>query len=82
MIERLLSIVEEETPLRPVTVRLGQIAGGSTGAWNRGEWFPSLVISSKHIGQVPTLSEVHRLAQILHFITYVLVRPRMSHGSL
>ena len=82
MTERLLSIAAEETPLQPITVRLGQIAGGSTGAWNRGEWFPSLVISSKHIGQVPTLSEVRRLAQILHRVAHILVSTRMFHGSL
>jgi thioester reductase-like protein len=35
--------------------RVGQIAGAVKrgGLWNRAEWFPSLVISSAHIGAVP-----------------------------
>ncbi|PQE13474.1 NRPS-like enzyme protein [Rutstroemia sp. NJR-2017a WRK4] len=35
--------------------RVGQIAGAvqRSGSWNRDEWFPSLVISSTHIGAVP-----------------------------
>ncbi|KAL8994171.1 MAG: hypothetical protein Q9169_005790 [Polycauliona sp. 2 TL-2023] len=35
--------------------RVGQLTGASKGfgAWNRREWFPSLVISSAHIGAVP-----------------------------
>lgn len=45
----------------PITVaRLGQIAGavgefnaGEAAVWNRREWFPSLVVSSAHIGCLP-----------------------------
>jgi thioester reductase-like protein len=35
--------------------RVGQIAGAvkRAGLWNRSEWFPSLIISSAHIGAVP-----------------------------
>ena len=58
IIERLLNIAEEETDLRPITVRVGQICGSSNGSWNRNEWFPSLVISSKHLGCLPALAQV------------------------
>ncbi|TCD61564.1 putative NRPS-like protein biosynthetic cluster [Steccherinum ochraceum] len=58
VIERLLSIAEEETVLRPVTVRVGQLAGGASGAWNRAEWFPSLVKSSLYLGSLPSLDQV------------------------
>lgn len=40
----------------PVTIiRPGQLAGSvvSTAEWNRHEWFPSLIISSKALGMVP-----------------------------
>ncbi|PYI07034.1 acetyl-CoA synthetase-like protein [Aspergillus sclerotiicarbonarius CBS 121057] len=35
--------------------RVGQIAGAvrSAGLWNRAEWFPSLVLSSLHVGALP-----------------------------
>ncbi|TCD65683.1 putative NRPS-like protein biosynthetic cluster [Steccherinum ochraceum] len=55
VIERLLSIAEEETSLRPITVRLGQVAGGLSGAWNRSDWFPALVKSSSHLKCLPVL---------------------------
>lgn len=36
-------------------VRVGQVAGAvrSPGLWNSHEWFPSMVLSSLHFGQVP-----------------------------
>lgn len=35
--------------------RVGQIAGAVryAGLWNKAEWFPSLIISSLHVGTVP-----------------------------
>jgi thioester reductase-like protein len=35
--------------------RVGQVAGAlrSPGLWNKAEWFPSLVISSLHVGALP-----------------------------
>ncbi|KAK4691469.1 hypothetical protein P7C71_g5539, partial [Lecanoromycetidae sp. Uapishka_2] len=43
----------------PISVcRVGQIAGpmreGSIGVWNKAEWLPSLVISSVHMGFLPS----------------------------
>src|SRR5262249_17477058 len=41
----------------PVAVmRVGQVAGpvGCSGMWNRSEWLPSLVISSQHLGSLPS----------------------------
>ncbi|SMQ55260.1 unnamed protein product [Zymoseptoria tritici ST99CH_3D7] len=46
-----------ETAQVPVTIiRPGQLAGSavSTAEWNRHEWFPSLIISSKALGMLPT----------------------------
>lgn len=36
-------------------VRVGQIAGpaAGSGVWNKAEWFPSLVLSSLHLGVIP-----------------------------
>ncbi|THH31711.1 hypothetical protein EUX98_g2485 [Antrodiella citrinella] len=55
VIERLLSLAETESALRPIVVRLGQVTGGATGAWNRAEWFPAMVKSSSYIGCFPTM---------------------------
>ena len=60
VIERLLQIAEGETPLKSVTIRLGQVAGSTTGAWNRDEWFPALVASSKLLGCLPNLEQVSK----------------------
>ncbi|KAH8100027.1 acetyl-CoA synthetase-like protein [Cristinia sonorae] len=56
VVERLLSVAQEETPLRPVTVRVGQVAGGPNGAWNSNEWFPTMLKSSVYLGCLPLLS--------------------------
>lgn len=38
------------------SIRVGQIAGprGKAGAWNRQEWFPSIIASSLYLGALPT----------------------------
>ncbi|KAJ5644413.1 NRPS-like enzyme [Penicillium longicatenatum] len=55
--ERLLAEVAERSSgaFHPAYSRVGQIAGPvrSSGLWNRAEWFPSLVLSSAHIGALP-----------------------------
>ncbi|CAL1699334.1 unnamed protein product [Somion occarium] len=55
--EKLLSVVASKTTLRPVTVRVGQVTGGRSGAWNQAEWFPSLVKSSVNLGCLPVLPQ-------------------------
>ncbi|KAF9012818.1 acetyl-CoA synthetase-like protein [Hymenopellis radicata] len=37
-----------------IVLRIGQLTGGSTGAWHTREWFPTLVQSSKELGCLPT----------------------------
>lgn len=56
--ERILEQAAEETTLRPVIVRAGQICGGINGQWNTTEWFPTLVKSSLHLGALPGGHEV------------------------
>ncbi|TCD63228.1 putative NRPS-like protein biosynthetic cluster [Steccherinum ochraceum] len=55
--ERILEICASKTPLRPIVVRVGQITGSPSGAWNTSEWFPSLVRSSVYLGALPELEE-------------------------
>ncbi|KAL4974654.1 NRPS-like enzyme [Aspergillus desertorum] len=45
----------ETRNLRTAFARVGQIAGAANapGLWNKTEWFPSLVLSSLHVGAVP-----------------------------
>lgn len=51
--ERILSIAAQETPLRPVIIRVGQLSGGVNGHWNVKEWFSGLVRASQIIGAAP-----------------------------
>ncbi|MCJ1438984.1 hypothetical protein MMC27_008374 [Xylographa pallens] len=54
--ERLLSAAAYEETGIPCTIcRVGQIAGpvGKQGMWNKQEWIPSIIASSKYLGQLP-----------------------------
>ncbi|GJJ05919.1 putative NRPS-like protein biosynthetic cluster [Clathrus columnatus] len=51
--ERILTIAELETALKPVIIRVGQLSGGMNGNWTTREWFPSIVIASQIIGSLP-----------------------------
>ncbi|PSR71637.1 hypothetical protein PHLCEN_2v12490 [Hermanssonia centrifuga] len=53
--EKLLSTASNITPLQSVSIRVGQVTGGASGAWNSTEWFPSLVRTSVSLGCLPTL---------------------------
>ncbi|KAK6386277.1 putative NRPS-like protein biosynthetic cluster [Exophiala oligosperma] len=53
--ERILLAAARQSGV-PVTIhRVGQVAGPTTekGEWNRTEWFPTLMITSVAIGQIP-----------------------------
>ena len=53
--ELLLDYADQKLDTRSSIARVGQLAGpaDSIGSWNATEWFPSLVISSCHIGALP-----------------------------
>ena len=54
--ERLLEIAATDCNVPVSVCRVGQIAGpirGSEGMWNKQEWLPSLVLSSRHLGVIP-----------------------------
>jgi thioester reductase-like protein len=44
--EAILARAAQQTPLRPIIVRLGQLTGSGNGYWNQREWFPSMVKSA------------------------------------
>ncbi|GAB7340817.1 hypothetical protein MBLNU457_7181t1 [Dothideomycetes sp. NU457] len=52
---RILAAAARGSGVPAVVVRVGQLAGPVTekGVWNKQEWFPSIVSSSKAIGKVP-----------------------------
>lgn len=56
--EKILESAASTTPLRSVVVRVGQVAGSPSGAWNTSEWLPSLVRSSVHLKAFPTVDQV------------------------
>ncbi|MCJ1242991.1 hypothetical protein MMC30_000187 [Trapelia coarctata] len=53
--ERLLESAGEVSGVNAAICRVGQIAGpvNKSGVWNKQEWFPSLVTSSKYLGVLP-----------------------------
>lgn len=54
--ERLLGRACAEFNIPVSICRVGQVAGsvqGSHGMWNKQEWLPSLILSSKHLGVIP-----------------------------
>ncbi|GAD96178.1 NRPS-like enzyme, putative [Paecilomyces variotii No. 5] len=54
--ERLVEAYSASTGVANAVLRVGQIAGpvlSTTGFWNKQEWFPSLIASSKYLGILP-----------------------------
>ncbi|TFY63805.1 hypothetical protein EVG20_g6168 [Dentipellis fragilis] len=51
--EKILETAAAKTALRPVDIRVGQMAGGLNGNWTIAEWLPSLIRSSVHLGALP-----------------------------
>ncbi|KIJ49855.1 hypothetical protein M422DRAFT_246221 [Sphaerobolus stellatus SS14] len=51
--EQILRAAHRNTALKPVIVRVGQLAGGINGNWNAREWFPSLVRASQVVKGAP-----------------------------
>lgn len=56
--ERLLVEATARNGLKPIVVRLGQLAGSDNGAWNKSEWFPSLIKSSVTLELLPSVRGV------------------------
>lgn len=54
--ERLINLAREKSQVPASICRIGQIAGPiqrPKGMWNKQEWLPSLLLSSKHLGMIP-----------------------------
>lgn len=56
--EQVLSRATETAGIPATVCRVGQIAGPVRskdigGSWNKQEWLPSLIASSKYLGQIP-----------------------------
>ena len=77
--ERVAASVAEKTTLRPVIVRIGQIAGSSSGAWKPSEWVPSIIKSSIHLGALPTEDKVRR-ETFVNIILAIMGHYRRSRG--
>lgn len=53
--EHILEQVAQQTALKPLVIRPGQLSGGPNGYWNTKEWFPALVKASQTLGKLPDL---------------------------
>jgi thioester reductase-like protein len=51
--ESMLVKASEQTPLKPIIVRLGHVCGGPSGYWDPVEWVPALVRSGQILGCLP-----------------------------
>ena len=56
--EQILDEAARRTPLRPTSIRLGQIVGGPGGHWSEREWCAALVKSSIYLGKLPAVPGV------------------------
>jgi len=54
----MLELAAEQTSLRPVIVRVGQVSGGVNGCWNPLEWIPGIVQSAALTRSLPSLGKV------------------------
>ena len=54
----MLEDVAEQTSLRPVIVRVGQVSGGLNGYWNPLEWIPGIVQSAALTKSLPLFGKV------------------------
>ena len=99
--ERILQIAVAKAGVKASVLRLGQVAGpvdeaGLGGEWNKHEWFPALVKTSKTLGCIPTdlvdpdWVPIDRLADIMVEIihnecnvsqVYNLVSPRLGNWA-
>ena len=88
--ERLLEIAATDCKVPVSVCRVGQIAGpirGSEGMWNKQEWLPSLVLSSRHLGVIPdSLSGLETVDWIpidtlSDVITELALQPSTALGS-
>ncbi|KAH7929530.1 acetyl-CoA synthetase-like protein [Leucogyrophana mollusca] len=52
--EEILVETAKRTALKPLIVRVGQLSGGLTGAWNTNEWVPALIQSAEVLQCLPT----------------------------
>ncbi|KZV95712.1 acetyl-CoA synthetase-like protein [Exidia glandulosa HHB12029] len=56
VVERMLQIAAERTPLKSVSIRVGQLAGGHSGCWNASDWLPVIVRSAAKLSCLPDAS--------------------------
>ena len=84
--ELLLEYAAQKLRVSTSFVRVGQIAGAvnHAGLWNKAEWFPSLVISSLHVGAIPnslgpTLSKVDWMP--IDLLAEILVDLALHNGQ-
>lgn len=63
--ERILHIASEKTPLRTISVRIGQLVGGDNGSWDTDQWLPAAVRGGEITGVIPRLSGVSTSPMLL-----------------
>ncbi|KDQ15200.1 hypothetical protein BOTBODRAFT_145241 [Botryobasidium botryosum FD-172 SS1] len=52
--ERILQIASQKTPLRTLSVRIGQLSPSGDGFWEADSWLPIQIASSQYLGVTPS----------------------------
>lgn len=77
--EQMLYNAAKETTLRPIVLRVGQIAGGVNGGWNTSDWVPAMIKSSVALGCLPVFEGVGHFFDSSQ-VTSSSLRLRSVHG--
>jgi thioester reductase-like protein len=88
--ERLLAEATEVSGIATAICRVGQVAGpvlhGMNGEWNKQEWLPSLIASSKFLRQIPkTLGPVENVDWVpVDWLAQIIVEllPLLSYSRI
>lgn len=84
--ERILDQAAKVAGLRTIVCRVGQVAGplSRSGVWNRLEWLPRLVASSKYLRKIPvSLGPSNNIDWIpVDILSHVLVELMVNAASL
>lgn len=56
--ETILTNAAQQTSIKPVIIRIGQVSGALNGYWNETDWFPAMIKSSRALNGFPNMNQV------------------------
>ncbi|KDQ17952.1 hypothetical protein BOTBODRAFT_171650 [Botryobasidium botryosum FD-172 SS1] len=80
--ERILHIAAEQTALRPLVVRVGQLTFGQNGSWNSTEYLPTILRSAITLGTMPTIESPLPLLPLSVTATSLIEMTKAPYSTL